>query len=131
GSGLVLQLDGGETLPIAADGNFVFATPVESQADYLVTVAQQPAAPAQVCTIANGAGTGGDEDVTDVLVTCVDALPDLVLTIDDGREYARYGRVVDYEITLHNAGNGDSGVLTVSGATSAAADSAFIRWYCF
>lgn len=131
GSGLVLQLDGGETLPIAADGNFVFATPVESQADYLVTVAQQPAAPAQVCTIANGAGTVGDEDVTDVLVTCVDALPDLVLTIDDGREYARYGRVVDYEITLHNAGNGDSGVLTLSGATSAAADSAFIRWYCF
>ena len=131
GSGLVLRLNGAENLPVSGDGPFVFGTQVDSQADYLVTIGQQPGAPAQVCSVANGDGTVGDDDVTDVLVSCVDALPDLSLQVDDGREYARYGMLVDYVVTLHNAGNGDSGVLSLTGVASAAADSAFIRWYCF
>ena len=131
GTGLVLHLDNGENLPVAGNGPFVFATPVDSQADYQVTVGQQPASPAQICSVANGEGTVGDEDVTNVLVSCVDALPALSLDVDDGREYTRYGMLVNYVVTLHNAGDGDSGQLTVAGVASAAVDSAFIRWHCF
>lgn len=131
GSGLVLRLNGGEDLPVAGNGPFVFATPVDSQADYAVTIGQQPDNPAQVCSVANGDGTVGDDDVTDVLVSCVDALPDLTLQVDDGRDYVRYGMLVDYVVTLHNAGNGDSGMLTLAGVASPAVDSAFIRWHCF
>ncbi|RYD14701.1 MAG: hypothetical protein EOP90_12180 [Lysobacteraceae bacterium] len=131
GTGLVLRLNGGENLQVAANGAFQFATPVPSQAPYVVTIAQQPSAPAQICSIANGSGTVGDADVTDVLVSCVDALPDLALDVDNEREYVRYGRVVDYVVTLHNSGNGDSRVLTLAGIASAAVDSAFTRWHCF
>ena len=131
GSGLVLRLNGSEDLAVGGNGAFEFATPVDSQASYLVTIAQQPSAPQQICNVANGSGTVGDEDVDDVLVSCVDALPDLALDVDDGRDHVRYGRLVDYTITLHNSGNGDSGVLSLAGIASAAVDSAFIRWHCF
>ena len=131
GSGLVLRLNGSEDLAVGGNGAFEFATPVDSQASYLVTIAQQPGAPQQICSVANGSGTVGDEDVDDVLVSCVDALPDLALDVDDGRDHVRYGRLVDYTITLHNSGNGDSGVLSLAGIASAAVDSAFIRWHCF
>ncbi len=131
GTGLVLRLNGGENLPVVANGTFQFATPVASQAPYVVTIGQQPSAPAQICSVANGSGTVGDADVTNVLVSCVDALPALALDVDDGLDYVRYGRVVDYVVTLHNSGNGDSGVLTLTGTASAAVDSAFIRWHCF
>ena len=70
GAGLVLQSNGGDDLAIASNGRFTFATKVQSGASYRVTVQTQPANPPQVCTIANGAGTVGDGDVTNVRVTC-------------------------------------------------------------
>jgi hypothetical protein len=70
GSGLALQLNGGGDLPIASDGNFTFATPLASGVQYRVNVASQPSSPTQVCTVANGAGTIGNTNVTNVRVSC-------------------------------------------------------------
>ncbi|MBK7393710.1 MAG: carboxypeptidase regulatory-like domain-containing protein [Chloracidobacterium sp.] len=75
GTGFVLRNNGGDDLPIAADGAFTFATPVASGATYAVTVFTQPtlASPelAQTCTVTNGSGTVGAANVTNVTVTCV------------------------------------------------------------
>jgi hypothetical protein len=57
GSGLVVVLNGGNDLPIAAAGNFTFATPLPSGSQYRVRVATQPVNPTQVCTVAAGDGT--------------------------------------------------------------------------
>ncbi len=69
GSGLVLQLNGGELLSIADDGAFSFTAPVLDGGTYEVTVATQPSAPEQTCTVANGVGTATG-DVGDVQVNC-------------------------------------------------------------
>jgi len=69
GGTLVLRNNGGDDATITADGAFTFATPVLSGAGYAVTVQSKPAS--QTCTVANGSGTVGIANVTDVAVTCV------------------------------------------------------------
>jgi hypothetical protein len=70
GAGLVLALNGGNDLPIAADGSFTFATPLTSGSQYHVRVATQPADPTQVCTVGAGDGTVGSANVNTVRVNC-------------------------------------------------------------
>ncbi len=70
GSGLVLQNNAGDNLPIAADGSFTFATSIASGATYAVTVLTQPSSPTQTCSVTNGSGTVGGANVTNVSVTC-------------------------------------------------------------
>jgi hypothetical protein len=71
GSGLVLQNNGGEPLPIAANGPFVFAGSASAGTPYDVTVLAQPTNPAQVCTVENGSGSLNG-NVTNVQVACID-----------------------------------------------------------
>lgn len=70
GSGLTLRLNGAGDLPIASDGNFIFATPLRSGASYEVTAAAQPTSPPQTCTVQRGTGTVGDADVRNIAVVC-------------------------------------------------------------
>ncbi|MBX5482180.1 MAG: hypothetical protein IRZ16_10145 [Myxococcaceae bacterium] len=70
GSGMVLRNNGGDDLPISANGGFTFPTPIISGQPYSVTVATQPFAPSQTCVVTNGAGTVGSGNVTSVLVSC-------------------------------------------------------------
>jgi hypothetical protein len=70
GTGLALQNNGADTLAIAADGAFAFATELESGDSYLVTVSAQPTG--QTCTVSNGSGTVASADITDVSIVCVE-----------------------------------------------------------
>jgi hypothetical protein len=78
GSGLVLRQNGGDDLPIDANGGFTFATPVYDGTHYAVTIAAQPRNPAQTCTIANGNGTLAGANVDNVVVTCADSVVDYI-----------------------------------------------------
>ncbi|NCT69201.1 MAG: hypothetical protein GXC76_16355 [Rhodanobacteraceae bacterium] len=73
GTGLKLKLNGANDLPISADGAFTFATGLTSGTAYAVTVGTQPSG--QTCTVANGSGTIGAANVTNVTVTCAGAPP--------------------------------------------------------
>jgi hypothetical protein len=80
GTGLVLQNNGGDTLPVAAAATaFAFATELEVGFSYVVTVSTEPTG--QTCTVSNGSGTISDADVTDVAVTCTDN-PEPLYTIN-------------------------------------------------
>lgn len=70
GTGLVLQNNGANDLPISANGEFSFPTPFASGAAYSVTVLTSPSGPSQSCAVTNGAGTIGSGDVTNVTVNC-------------------------------------------------------------
>lgn len=70
GSGLVLQMNGSEDLPIASNGSFTIATERPSGTPYEVAVLTQPANPSQTCTVAHGSGTLGSADVRNIRVTC-------------------------------------------------------------
>jgi len=69
GTGLVLQNNGGNNLPISANGSFTFTTPVASGSTYNVTVLTEPSSPAQTCVLTNGSGTA-NANVTNVQVAC-------------------------------------------------------------
>ncbi|MGB0133565.1 hypothetical protein, partial [Dokdonella sp.] len=71
GSGLVLQNNGGDDLPISGDGSFTFTTEIADQDSYAVTVMTQPGSPSQTCTVSNDNGTVSATHVSDVLVTCI------------------------------------------------------------
>ena len=70
GTGLELQNNGVDTLAIAANGPFAFATELVDTAAYAVTVSTQPTG--QTCSVTNDSGTIATADVTDVVVVCVD-----------------------------------------------------------
>ena len=68
GSGLVLQNNGGNDLPIAADGAFSFANRLIDGATYAVVVRTQPSG--QNCVVRNSTGTISGADATNVQVAC-------------------------------------------------------------
>jgi len=70
GTGLVLQNNAGDDLAISADGSFSFATALDDQSSYSVTVAAQPATPSQTCVVENGDGSIAAADVSNVSVSC-------------------------------------------------------------
>jgi N-acetylneuraminic acid mutarotase len=69
GGGLVLQDNGGNNLPVTANGSFTFTTGVAPGGAYAVAVSTQPSSPAQTCSVANGSGTA-NANVTNITVNC-------------------------------------------------------------
>lgn len=65
---VVLQDNGGDSLTLAANGSFTFATSLSSGAAYAVSVLTQPNG--QTCTVSNGTGTVAAANVTTVAVAC-------------------------------------------------------------
>ena len=68
GASLTLLDNGGDSLPLNANGNFVFPTALAAGNPYAVTVGQQPAN--QHCVVTNGTGTATATNTTNVAVTC-------------------------------------------------------------
>ena len=65
---VVLRDNGGDDLTVSANGPFTFATKLAGGAAYDVTVKTNPSG--QSCSVANGSGTIGSADVTNVAVSC-------------------------------------------------------------
>ncbi len=74
GSGLSLQNNGTDTLAVAANGPFTFATELEEGSAYAVTISAQPVG--QTCNVSSGSGTIATANITNVVVNCVtDVIP--------------------------------------------------------
>jgi 6-phosphogluconolactonase len=74
GSRLVLTtngLDSADKIGPAGNGSYAdLFGELPSGTTYNITVATQPTYPSQTCIVANGSGTIGDSDITNVTVTC-------------------------------------------------------------
>jgi hypothetical protein len=68
---LVLRNNGAEDVTVQSDGVFTFPTPLLSGTTYNVTVAAQPTGPLEVCNVANGVGTVGGSNITNITVSCL------------------------------------------------------------
>ena len=85
---VILQNNSGDSLSVAANGSFTFATPLADGATYNVTVRTNPSG--QTCTVANGTGTVHAANVTSVSVTCAAAAQHAGLRrLQPGRRTAR------------------------------------------
>jgi 6-phosphogluconolactonase (cycloisomerase 2 family) len=99
GTGLVLQDNGTDNLSITSSGPFTFATALASGKAYAVTVATQPTSPSQTCTVANGTGTTGSSNVTNVAITCSAAVGNFAYAND-----SMGGNVYAYSINASTGG---------------------------
>lgn len=71
GGEVVLQLNGGDDLPVKADGKFKFAKPLIKGHAYAVTVKTSPTSPVrQTCAVSQGSGNMGGVPVSNVAVSC-------------------------------------------------------------
>jgi uncharacterized repeat protein (TIGR01451 family) len=129
GSGLVLRLNGSQSLSPTIDGPFTFTTSLASGSAYAVTVEQSP--PGQACTLERASGTMAGADVADVAVHCAVLPAHLTLAFDGGGDFARYGQVVDYTFTLSNDGFSEATQVPVDLTLSSAFDAQYTQWQCF
>src|SRR5262249_31155372 len=65
---VLLQDNASDTLSVSADGSFTFSTPVPAGSAFNVTVKIGPSG--QTCSVANGTGTIGSGNITNVAVLC-------------------------------------------------------------
>ena len=70
GAGVVIQVNGGDDIHVAANGKFAFPTTLPSSNLYTATVKTKPLHPSQTCTITDGAGMVGDANVTSLKLDC-------------------------------------------------------------
>ena len=68
GATVDLQLNGGSTLALSADGSFAFGNSVASGTTYTVTVSSQPKD--VLCTVLNGTGTMTSSAVSNIAISC-------------------------------------------------------------
>jgi len=129
GSGLVLQQNGGDNLPISADGSFTFPTPVEDGATYSVTVFAQPGNPAQTCTVANGSGTVSGANVDTVAVTCTNDISDRIFA--DGFEAPAGGGSAVLAQTTDMTPVAQNSAACGNSADGTTADNQYWRRYAF
>ncbi|TGL56419.1 hypothetical protein EHQ58_17505 [Leptospira ognonensis] len=72
GTGLVLQNNGSNNLPISTDGSFTFSTSLIDGSAYSVTVSSQPTGTSKACSVFQGSGNLSNGNVTNVSVTCLE-----------------------------------------------------------
>lgn len=70
GTGLVLDLNGIESLPVAANGTFTFSTRLAQGAAVNITVHTLPSSPSQLCTIAGGTSVMPNGADMSALISC-------------------------------------------------------------
>jgi len=102
GSGLTLQLNGANDLPIAADGGFAFSQLLTGGA-YDVTVSAAPSGPFQVCSVANGSGAVNGANVSDIQVTCVTGPESTTTSLLSDIPSSGYGQAVTFTATVAGA----------------------------
>lgn len=103
GTGLVLEDNGGDNLPVSANGNFTFATAIASGTTYAVTVLTQPSNPAQNCVVTIGSGTAV-ANVTGIPVTCSNVSANIAVTVS--------GLSANAKVVLQNEGGDNLAVST-------------------
>ena len=71
GSGLILQLNGANDLPVSANGKFNFPKALARGSVYSVSVKSSPSAPVkQTCKVDQGSGKIANMNINNIAVTC-------------------------------------------------------------
>ncbi len=70
GSGLILQNNSGDDLPITGNGSFTFVAGLLDGSGYSVSVSVPPSTPSQTCLVNNATGTISGANITNVSISC-------------------------------------------------------------
>ncbi len=90
GTGLVLQLNGGQQVTVNGNGSFTFPNLELHGASYTVKVKTQTALQRELCTVSSGAAGNLSANVTNIKVSCAVVLG-FVYVVDENRNVLEYG----------------------------------------
>jgi 6-phosphogluconolactonase len=90
GDGLILKMNNGTDQAVETNGAFAFPGPLASGSAYSISIKHQPAVPREICTVTNGSGVVGSNDISDVSVDCTIAVG-FVYVGDVNNQIAAYG----------------------------------------
>ncbi len=90
GKGLVLEMNNGSDQPVETNGAFAFPGSLASGTAYSISIKQQPAVQREICTVTNGSGVVGTNDISNVSVNCTIAVG-FVYVGDPNNQIAAYG----------------------------------------
>jgi hypothetical protein len=114
---VLLRDNGTDDLPLTANGNFTFPTPLAAGSTYAATVVTQPAG--GTCTVVNATGTVGASNITNIGVNCTS--PNALITLASGQDHpsaiAVDGTNVYWGNTPQNANPGAVMRVPVGGGT--------------
>lgn len=94
GSGLILRINSGDTLPVSTNGMFTFSNALADGSPYIVTVLAQPDNQSQFCAISRGSGMISGANTVNADVTCTDVINpfssprSIALDVANGRDRA-------------------------------------------
>lgn len=114
GTGLILQDNGGNNLPVTANGSFTFSTALATGAAYSVTVSTQPSTPSQNCIVTNGNGTVASATISNVVVTCLNTTTAVIVTDSNNNRVLVY----DAPVSTGQSANVVLGQLNFTTATT-------------
>jgi 6-phosphogluconolactonase (cycloisomerase 2 family) len=89
GAGLVLEINGGQALPVSGNGAITFPSPLADGSQYVVTVQSQSNAYREICGVSNGSGNVSGANVSSVVINCSTVLGFLYETV--GNQILSYG----------------------------------------
>jgi cysteine-rich repeat protein len=107
GTGLNLDLNGVEVLPITTNGEFTFNTVYPDGTTYIVTVSQQPSTPPQQCDVVNGTGTIAGVNVTNISIMCTTITPGIFVNPVTGLITDEAGTAASFTVVLDTAPTAD------------------------
>ena len=90
GNGLVLEMNDGSDQPVETNGAFAFPGSLASGTAYSISIKHQPAVRREICTVTNGSGVVGTNDISNVSVNCTIAVG-FVYVANANNQIAAYG----------------------------------------
>jgi 6-phosphogluconolactonase (cycloisomerase 2 family) len=89
GPGLVLEINGGQALPVSTNGAVTFPVPLANGSQYAVSVQSQPSTYREICTVSDGSGVVTGANVSNVAINCSTFVGFLYETV--GNQILSYG----------------------------------------
>jgi len=91
GTGLVLEVNGSQSLTVGVNGTFSFPGALAGGSSYEVTVQSQPSVAREICSISNASGTVGTSSVDNVGVACSTVLGFMYQLSESTNQIYSYG----------------------------------------
>lgn len=129
GSGLILQINGGDTLQLTDNGTFIFTQPLSDGSLFNVRVLSQPDAPDQFCQVFNGNGRLDGQTVDTVVVSCAFAA-NLAITMSNGTGFFEQFDDTTYIIRVSNPSSNTVFAAEVISLIPPELDVATATWTC-
>ena len=105
GTGLILQLNSGESISIVENGQFAFVNKISDGKNFLVIATSPPINPKQNCELTNQSGVLSGADILNIVVDCVTVTHEIIVqegvggSVSPSTSIVQDGQTAEFVIT--------------------------------